>query len=181
MSERNASERAMGVRERRCSGVGVDHSNDRGTRDRHLGSRGPGTQQRVRAGHRAGHRLLDDTGSAVAEFTLVGALLTLLALSVLQLALALHVRNTVIDAASEGARFAALADSSPAAGVQRSRDLIETALGPAYAADISVKESTIDGVPTIELRVRSALPLFGLVGTENSIDVSGHARKELIR
>ncbi|BDZ44332.1 TadE/TadG family type IV pilus assembly protein [Naasia aerilata] len=43
-----------------------------------------------------------DEGSAPVEFVLVGALLTLLVLSVLQLGLALHVRNTVTDAAAEG-------------------------------------------------------------------------------
>ncbi|RIJ01598.1 pilus assembly protein, partial [Clavibacter nebraskensis] len=51
----------------------------------------------------------DDRGSAPAEFVMVGALLVVLALSVVQLALALHVRTTVLDAAAEGARTAALA------------------------------------------------------------------------
>ena len=45
----------------------------------------------------------------------------MLTLAVVQLALALHVRNTVIDAAAEGARFASLAGSSPADGVARTR------------------------------------------------------------
>ncbi|MDQ2661335.1 MAG: pilus assembly protein, partial [Actinomycetota bacterium] len=63
--------------------------------------------------HPAGVRRLaqrltrDERGSAVAEFTLVGILLTVLALAVVQLALALHVRNTMLDAAAEGARYAA--------------------------------------------------------------------------
>ena len=57
----------------------------------------------------------------MAEFVLVGVLLTALLLAVVQLALALHVRNTVLDAAAEGARYAALAGSSAEAGVQRTR------------------------------------------------------------
>ena len=64
-----------------------------------------------------------DDGSAVVEFVLVGTLLTLLTLSVLQLGLALLVRNTVLDAASEGARYAALADNDLPDGVARTRDL----------------------------------------------------------
>jgi len=44
---------------------------------------------------------------------MVGALLTVLTLSVLQLGLALHIRNTVQDAAAEGARYGALADKRP--------------------------------------------------------------------
>ena len=64
-------------------------------------------------------RLRDETGSAVAEFVMVGALLTVLTLSVIQLGLALHIRNTVIDAAAEGARFGSLADNQLADGVAR--------------------------------------------------------------
>jgi Flp pilus assembly protein TadG len=66
----------------------------------------------------------DDRGSAPAEFVMVGALLVVLALSVIQLALALHVRTTVLDAAAEGARTAALAGATRADGVERTRDLI---------------------------------------------------------
>jgi Flp pilus assembly protein TadG len=60
--------------------------------------------------------LRDDRGSAVVGFVLVGALLTILTLSVIRLGLALLVRNTVQDAASEGARYAALADNRPRTG-----------------------------------------------------------------
>ena len=78
-------------------------------------------------------RLRDDRGSAPAEFVMVGALLTVLTLSVMQLGLALHIRNTVLDAAAEGARVAALADNGLADGVARTTDLISVALGEAYA------------------------------------------------
>jgi hypothetical protein len=44
--------------------------------------------------------LAADAGSAVAEFVMVVSLLTVLTLSVMQLALALHIRNTVLDAAA---------------------------------------------------------------------------------
>ena len=44
----------------------------------------------------------DERGSAVVEFALVGAILTVLTVSVLQLALALHVRNTVLDCRVRG-------------------------------------------------------------------------------
>ena len=47
--------------------------------------------------------LADDRGSSPVEFVLVGALLTLLTLGVLQLGLAVYVRNVVHDAAVEGA------------------------------------------------------------------------------
>ncbi|HET8926556.1 MAG TPA: TadE/TadG family type IV pilus assembly protein, partial [Microbacterium sp.] len=54
----------------------------------------------------------DDAGSSPVEFVLVGALLTVLTLAVLQLGLAVYVRNVVHDAAVEGAFHAALADTS---------------------------------------------------------------------
>jgi Flp pilus assembly protein TadG len=119
-----------------------------------------------------------ERGSAVAEFTLVGVLLTVLALAVVQLALALHVRNTLLDAAAEGARFAALAGSSPADGMSRTRDLISAAISPDYANDISVGTASIAGVPAIEVTVRATMPVIGLLGVERGLEVSGHAAIE---
>lgn len=122
----------------------------------------------------------DERGSAVAEFTLVGVLLTVLALAVVQLALALHVRNTLLDAAAEGARFAALAGSSPADGMSRTRDLISAAISPDYATDVSVGTSSIGGVPAIEVTVRTTMPVIGLLGVERGLEVSGHAAIEAL-
>ncbi|WP_205750032.1 TadE/TadG family type IV pilus assembly protein [Cryobacterium sp. SO1] len=116
-----------------------------------------------------------ERGTAVAEFVMVSALLTALTLAVLQLALALHIRNTVLDAAAEGARFAALADSGLDQGAARSRDLITTALGPAYAADVTASYADVAGQPGVRVRVVVALPMFGLLGVDRGLEVSGHA------
>jgi Flp pilus assembly protein TadG len=120
----------------------------------------------------------DERGSAVAEFTLVGILLTVLALAVVQLALALHVRNTVLDAAAEGARYAALAGSSDSDGIARTRDLIGAAISSDYANDITVGRSTIGGVPVVAVTVRATLPFVGLLGLERGLEVTGHAAVE---
>lgn len=125
-------------------------------------------------------RLADDSGTAVAEFVMVGALLTLLTLSVMQLGLALHIRNTVLDAAAEGARFAALADNELADGVMRTRDLITTALGPDYAADVTASAGSYLGHPAATVTVRTPLPLIGLVGIEGGLEVAGHAAIETL-
>ena len=122
--------------------------------------------------------LSDDTGSAVVEFVLVGALLTVLTLSVLQLGLVLHIRNTVLDAASEGARFGALADNDLADGVERTRELIATAVGPAYAKDVTARRGTYRGHPCDIVTVVSPLPLVGLVGIDHGLEVTGHAAIE---
>ena len=111
---------------------------------------------------------------------MVGALLTILTLSVMQLALALHIRNTVLDAASEGARFAALVDNTPADGVDRTRELIATALGPAYAADIVAATGDFLGHPSTIVTVRAPLPLLGLVGIPQGLEVTGHAARDTL-
>ena len=121
-----------------------------------------------------------DDGSAPVEFVLVGALLTVMTLSVLQLGLALHIRNTVIDAAAEGARYGALADNTLADGVARTQDLISTAVGPEYADDVTASYGSFLGAPSAVVTVRTPLPLFGLVGIDDGLEVSGHAAVEEI-
>lgn len=111
---------------------------------------------------------------------MVSALLTVVTLSVLQLGLALHVRNTVLDAAAEGARFAALADNTPGDGVARTRDLISTALGPGYAADVTATTGRYLEHPAVIVTVRAPLPLLGLVGLDDGLEVSGHAAVETV-
>ena len=124
--------------------------------------------------------LRDDTGSAAAEFVMVGALLTIMTLSVVQLGLALHVRNTIVDAAAEGARFGALADNTLDDGVTRTTDLITTALGPDYARDVSASYGTYLGHPASIVTVRTPMPLIGLVGIDEGLEVSGHAAVETL-
>ena len=119
-----------------------------------------------------------ERGTAVAEFVMVAALLTALTLAVLQLALALHIRNTVLDAAAEGARYAALADSGLEQGAARSRDLITAALGPAYAADVTASYADVAGQAGVQVRVVAPLPMFGLLGMDRGLEVRGHAAVE---
>lgn len=111
---------------------------------------------------------------------MVGALLTVLALSVVQFGLALHVRNTALDSASEGARFAALADNRLSDGVDRTRRLITAALGPGYARDITASYGSYLGHPAAIVTVRSPLPVIGLVGFDRGLEVTGHAAVETL-
>ena len=122
----------------------------------------------------------DERGSAVAEFALVGAILTVLTVSMLQLALALHVRNTVLDAAAEGARYGALADNTLADGASRTRDLITSAIGAGYAQDVTASAGSYLQHPAVSVTVRTPLPLIGLVGIDGGLEVTGHAAKETL-
>jgi hypothetical protein len=121
-----------------------------------------------------------DRGSAVVEFVLVGMMLTFLTLAVLQLALALHIRNTALDAAAEGARFGALADNAPSDGVARAIQLIDSAIGPDYAGDVSASEGRWMGYPALTVTVRTTLPILGPLGPAGALEVSGHAVVETL-
>lgn len=120
----------------------------------------------------------DDSGSAAVEFVLVGTLLTVLTLAVLQLALAVYVRNVVHDAAVEGAYHGALADTQPADGAARAERLIDAAVGAQLDAQISA--SAIDGPagPQVEVTVVATLPLVGLLGIPAGMEVTAHAPRE---
>ncbi len=122
----------------------------------------------------------DERGSAPVEFVLVGMLLTTLTLAVMQLALVLLIRNTLQDAAAEGARHAALAGNTLDDGVARTRDLIATAIGQGYARDIEAGYGEQLGHPSTEVRVTAPLPLIGLFGPSRSLEVSGHAALEIL-
>lgn len=124
------------------------------------------------------HGIRDERGSSPVEFLLVGTLLTALTLAVFQLALAVYVRNVVHDAAIEGAYHAALADTTLAEGADRSRAVITRAIGGAYAGDIVVGTSQSRGQEIVDVRIRTSLPVFGLVGIPYALEVEGHAPRE---
>lgn len=116
-----------------------------------------------------------ERGSAVVDFVLVGALLALTFISIVQLALTLHVRNTLIDAAASGARYGSLADRSPEDGMERTRDLIDSALNSGFAQDISFSRAEFAGIPVLRITVRTSLPVIGLIGPAGGMEVTGHA------
>jgi hypothetical protein len=119
-----------------------------------------------------------DRGSAVADFALVSGPLVLAFLAVLQLAMGLHVRNTLIAAAAEGARLAASADRGLEDGVVRTRELVTASLSPAYAADVQAWYSDSGGLRTVVVQVRAPLPLVGLLGPADDLTLTAHAVTE---
>lgn len=127
---------------------------------------------------RANRTLTDERGSSPVEFVLVGSLLTVLTLAVLQLGLAIYVRNVVHDAAAEGAHYAALADTSLEDGAERTRVAIARAVGDTYAQDVSVSRSEELGYPTVAVRVSTTLPIIGLVGIPFALEVEADAPVE---
>ena len=123
-------------------------------------------------------RRRDGRGAAVVDFVLVLVVLVPLFLGILQVALVLHVRNTLTAAASEGARYAATVDRTPSAGVERTRSQIRDALAARFASRVTAHEVLVNGVPGIEVRVAVRRPPLGLWGPAVHLEVSGHAVEE---
>ncbi len=119
-----------------------------------------------------------ERGSAVVDFVLVLVVLVPVFLGVLQVALVMHVRNTLASAASEGARYAATLDRGPADGAARTRRQIDGAVSGRFADDIEAHPATVDGAPGVEVVVHATVPALGIGGPGVSLTVIGHAVEE---
>lgn len=112
------------------------------------------------------------------DFLLVSLLLTMVVLAVVQLALALHVRTLLTDAAAEGARYAALHGSDLAQGEERTAELIAMTLPGGYAESIVAGVDSYGDVDLVTMTVSAPLPLLGLLGPGEGIVVTGRAVEE---
>lgn len=106
---------------------------------------------------------------------MVAGLTAVLFALTLQVVFALHVRNTLIDAASHGARYGTLADRGPDDAAQRTRELISSSVGGRFAGDITAVPAEVQGLPTLKVRVVAPLPIAGPFGPPGVLEVSGHA------
>jgi Flp pilus assembly protein TadG len=116
----------------------------------------------------------------VVDFVLVLVVLLPLFLGILQVALVLHVRNTLTAAASEGARYAATVDRDPAAGVLRTREQITGALAGRFARQVTAGPEAVAGAPGVRVQVVADVPPLGLWGPAVRLTVSGHAVEEAL-
>ncbi len=119
-----------------------------------------------------------ERGSAVVDFVLVLVVVLPLFLGIAQLALVLHVRNTLTSAASEGARYAATADRSFADGEARTRSQITGALAGRFAQQVTAVPDDVQGAPGVEVRVVAEVPPLGLWGPAVQLVATGHAVEE---
>ena len=121
-----------------------------------------------------------ERGAAVVDFVLVSLVLVPLVLGLVQVALVLHVRNTLTAAATEGARYAATVDRAPQDGVARTRQQISEAVADRFAGEVTATDVVVDGVPTVEVRVHATVPALGLWGPGVDLEVAGHAVREAL-
>lgn len=120
----------------------------------------------------------NEDGSQVVGYVLVQVLVVFVVLGLLQIAFALHVRNIAIDAASEGARRAALLGASTNDGYERTTELLDDALGSDVSREIQVSEKVRDGDAMVRVQVSATLPILGPFGLPHSLNVSAGAFKE---
>lgn len=102
-----------------------------------------------------------DSGAIVAESALIIALVTLLCGTILQLGIIIHTRNTMIDAASAGARYAALADRSLVDGQDRTQNLLTNSLPNSQRAAVNIAISPNGEIITVTVEHR--LPVLGFL------------------
>jgi Flp pilus assembly protein TadG len=119
-----------------------------------------------------------ESGSAVADFAMVAGLLSLLFLAVFQLGVALHIRNTLISCASEGARYGARADATPQDGVDRTSQLIRASLSDRYADGVTAMTTTVNGIAVVQVRIKAPLPVLGPLGPDRVLSVQARAFSE---
>lgn len=123
-------------------------------------------------------RLRGSQGAAVAESTMIMALLALIFASIMQLGVVIYTHNTLVDAASAGARHAALADRTVDDGVHRTRQLIASSIPRANSADVAAgvhASDTEEDAQIVVVTVRHRMPLLGFVTGPVGMEVSGHA------
>ena len=103
-------------------------------------------------------------------------LVVLIALGVLQIALAVHVRNTLIESAAEGARLGARADLQLGDGAARAQSLAADSLG---GRDVvaTAEGTTVGGMPAVVVTVTAPIPILGLWGPGEAT-VHGTALRE---
>lgn len=124
-------------------------------------------------------RLRGESGSAVVDFVMTSALLMFVFLAVFQLGLALHVRNTLISCAAEGARYGARDGATPEQGAGRARELISRSLSSRFAAGVSASVQTTGAdVRVLVVDVTAPIPVVGPLGPSDGLEVRGRAFME---
>lgn len=106
---------------------------------------------------------------------MVMALLAFIFAAILQFGLIIHVRNTLIDAASAGARYGALADRTPEDGAARTRELLAGSIPGGAEAEVSAGLVGGSGSTMVRVSVRTQMPMVGFLTGPVGLEADGHA------
>ncbi len=129
---------------------------------------------------RPGRRPGAEDGAAVVEYVLVSVLLILVFLGIAQVALLVHARDVLVADAAEGARAAALRDSSLGAGEQDCALLVRQTLSALVTAGQAPCRADYEtGVPQlVRMRAQATVPLTLVPFGHVHLDVSARAVQE---
>lgn len=122
--------------------------------------------------------LRDESGSAVVDFVMVGALVIAVFVALLQVCLGVYARNVLTDAAGDGARRAALVGGTEAEAQRRVQVLSDAALRRGYVDTVTVSRVPSGDLTIVEVTVKAPFPVLGLLGPGGTITVTGHAIDE---
>ena len=128
----------------------------------------------------ASARRRSQDGSAISDFALVSVVLVPLFFGILQLALVWHVKTTLTSAASEGARYGAAYDRTTLDGQRRTSSVIDETFGTDFRDEVTASDSTVSGQPGVEVDVSAQVPMLGFWGPTITVEVTGHAVKEVV-
>lgn len=118
-----------------------------------------------------------ERGSAIADFVLVAFPMLALFVGTVSVSFASYARTVILDATIEGARFAALADQNTPAGIQKTKQLVQSSLGTALVVEVVASSVRIGSIESI--RFVSSAELNLVPGTK-IMTVSSVATRELI-
>lgn len=116
-----------------------------------------------------------ERGAAVPEFVLVLIILIPIVGAIIHLALVMHVRNTVTSAASDGARSGAARGATSQDAISRTENLISSVIATRFASDVQALPVVHDGLPMMQVTVRTRVPAMGLAGPSTEVTAVAHA------
>ncbi len=119
-----------------------------------------------------------DRGSATTEFVLVSVLLVAVTLAVLQTAFVAHIRSIAIDSSIAGAAHAALADTTDADGVARTRDLIGRGVAKGLVRNVAARSDRVGDRDVVVVTANLAIPMIGPWISIANVEVMGRAFRE---
>ena len=123
------------------------------------------------------HRWRGESGSAPLQFVVALPILVLISVSIIQLVLVLHIRSTLTSAATEGARTAALAGSSPDRGIARISSALSGDLSQSTVSSVTIRPRTMFGTHVMETTILAQVPILGILGSVPLV-IHGHALAE---
>ena len=120
----------------------------------------------------------NESGSAVVDFVMVGALVIVVFVALLQVALGVYARTVLTDAAGDGARRAALVGGTEAEARRRVQTLSDAALRRGYVDTVTVSRVPSGDLTIVEVTVKAPFPVLGLLGLGGTLTVTGRAVDE---